>query len=139
MRCSGETSSSSMIKGDLAAVAVAVTFGANLGKTSQLQLLVAAFIEVIFYSTNLAIGTRLLQAVDSGSSISIYVHVFGAFFFFFENYFTDFIINKVFNVLVASFSWQQSHPAFLHAFSCRAHGYQASSLQTLELSCPFLF
>ena len=67
-----------MIKGDLAAVAVAVTFGAILGKTSQLQLLVAAFIEVIFYSANLAIGTRFLQAVDSGSSI--YVHVFGAYF-----------------------------------------------------------
>lgn len=67
-----------MIKGDLAAVAVVVTFGAVLGKTSQLQLLVMAFIEVIFYAANLVIGTRFLQAVDAGSSI--YVHVFGAYF-----------------------------------------------------------
>ena len=67
-----------MINSDLAAVAILITMGANLGKTSHLQLLVIAFIEVIFYSVNHAIGSRFLQAVDAGGSV--FVHTFGAYF-----------------------------------------------------------
>lgn len=67
-----------MIKGDLAAVAVTITFGALLGKTSHHQLLVISFIEVVLYSVNRAIGTKFLHVMDAGSSI--YVHTFGAFF-----------------------------------------------------------
>ncbi|KAL9969465.1 hypothetical protein ACROYT_G021685 [Oculina patagonica] len=68
----------SMIKGDLAAVAVTITFGALLGKTSHHQLLIISFIEVVLYSTNRAIGTKFFHVVDAGSSI--YVHTFGAYF-----------------------------------------------------------
>lgn len=68
----------SMIKGDLAAVAVTITFGALLGKTSHHQLLVISFIEVVLYSVNRAIGTKFFHVIDAGSSI--YVHTFGAFF-----------------------------------------------------------
>ena len=68
----------SMIKGDLAAVAVTITFGALLGKTSHHQLLIISFIEVILYSANRAIGTKIFHAVDAGSSM--YVHTFGAFY-----------------------------------------------------------
>ena len=67
-----------MIKGDLAAVAVTITFGALLGKTSHHQLLIISFIEVILYSVNRAIGTMFFHAVDAGSSM--YVHAFGAYF-----------------------------------------------------------
>lgn len=68
----------SMIKGDLAAVAVTVSFGALLGKTSHHQLLVISFIEVVIYSVNRAIATKFLHAVDAGGSF--FVHVFGAYF-----------------------------------------------------------
>ena len=118
MRCSGETSSSSMIKGDLAAVAV--TFGAILGKTSQLQLLIAAFIEVIFYSTNLAIGTRLLQAVDSGSSISIYVHVFGAFFFFLRTISQILLLTR-YSMFLLLLSHGSNHTLHFFTLSLAAH------------------
>lgn len=67
-----------MIKGDLAAVAVTITFGALLGKTSHHQLLIISFIEVVLYSANRAIGTKFFHVVDAGSSI--YVHTFGAYF-----------------------------------------------------------
>lgn len=67
-----------MIKGDLAAVAVTITFGALLGKTSHHQMLIISFIEVILYSANRAIGTRVFHAVDAGSSM--YVHTFGALY-----------------------------------------------------------
>ena len=68
----------SMIKGDLAAVAVTVSFGALLGKTSHHQLLVISFIEVVIYSVNRAIATKFLHAVDAGGSF--FVHAFGAYF-----------------------------------------------------------
>ena len=67
-----------MIKADLAAVAVIVTLGAVLGKTSPLQLAIIAFIEVVFYSAHRGVCSKFLQAVDAGGSI--YVHTFGAYF-----------------------------------------------------------
>lgn len=67
-----------MIKGDLAAMAVTITFGALLGKTSHHQLLIISFIEVVLYSGNRAIGTKFFHVVDAGSSM--YVHTFGAYF-----------------------------------------------------------
>ena len=67
-----------MIKGDLAAVAVTVSFGALLGKTSHHQLLIISFIEVVIYSVNRAIASKFFHAVDAGGSI--YVHTFGAYF-----------------------------------------------------------
>ena len=50
-----------MINADFAAAAVLISFGAVLGKTSPIQMLALAFIEVIMYSVNQYIGTVLLQ------------------------------------------------------------------------------
>ena len=67
-----------MIKGDLAAVAVTVSFGALLGKTSHHQLLVISFIEVVIYSINRAIAIKFFHAADAGGAM--FVHTFGAYF-----------------------------------------------------------
>lgn len=42
-----------LIEGDFAAAAVAITYGALLGKTSPLQMIAVAFFELIFYSINI--------------------------------------------------------------------------------------
>ena len=52
-----------LIKADFAAGAVLITFGAVLGKTSPLQMMVVCFFELIFYGINEAIGAGRLQAV----------------------------------------------------------------------------
>lgn len=46
----------SLIEGDFAAAAVAITFGAVLGRTSPLQMIVILFIELFFYSLNLYVS-----------------------------------------------------------------------------------
>merc|ERR1711988_246713 len=67
-----------LIEGDFAAGAVLITFGALLGKTSPLQLLIILFFELIVYNLNFFIGSYKFQAVDMGGSI--FVHSFGAYF-----------------------------------------------------------
>ena len=67
-----------MVKADFAAGAVLISFGAVLGKTTPLQMLLVVFFELIFYGINEAIGAGILSAVDMGGSI--FVHTFGAFF-----------------------------------------------------------
>merc|ERR1719267_541384 len=67
-----------LIKGDFAAGAVLISFGAVLGKTSPLQMLLVVFFELIFYAVNESIGAGILSAVDMGGSI--FVHTFGAYF-----------------------------------------------------------
>lgn len=67
-----------LIRGDFAAAAVLISFGAVLGKTTPLQMLLVVFFELIFYAINEAIGAGRLQAVDMGGSI--FVHTFGAYF-----------------------------------------------------------
>lgn len=57
---------------------VIITFGAILGKTSNLQLVVIAFFEVIYYIVNRNICTKYLQAVDYGGGM--YIHLFGSCF-----------------------------------------------------------
>ena len=49
-----------------------------IGKINALQLLVMAFIEVMFYSFNLGIGINGLTVIDIGGGI--FIHTFGAFF-----------------------------------------------------------
>ncbi|XP_064651473.1 ammonium transporter Rh type A-like isoform X2 [Lineus longissimus] len=67
-----------LITSDFAAAAVLISFGAVLGKTSPLQLIIMAFIEIIFFTGNEYIGLYMFKAVDVGGSM--YVHVFGAYF-----------------------------------------------------------
>jgi len=68
----------SLIEGDFAAGAVLITMGAVLGKTTPLQLLVIAVLEILFYAANFTIGCTHLQTVDMGGSM--FVHTFGAYF-----------------------------------------------------------
>jgi len=68
----------SLITGDFAAGAVLITYGAVLGKTNPLQMLLVATFEILFYAVNETIGAGLFSAVDMGGSI--FVHTFGAYF-----------------------------------------------------------
>jgi len=67
-----------LIKGDFAAGAVLITFGAVLGKTTPAQMLIVALVEIVFYALNENIGAGIFSAVDMGGSI--FVHTFGAYF-----------------------------------------------------------
>ena len=67
-----------MVKGDFAAGAVLISFGAIVGRASAPQLLVMAFFEVIFYSLNEAILVKQMYVADIGGSMVI--HAFGAYF-----------------------------------------------------------
>ncbi|XP_038065645.1 ammonium transporter Rh type B-like isoform X2 [Patiria miniata] len=68
----------SMIVADFTAAVVLISFGAVLGKTSPVQLIMMAFFEVIFAVLNEHIGVEVLHVVDVGGSM--FVHVFGAYF-----------------------------------------------------------
>lgn len=52
---------SRMLTSDFAAAAVLISFGAVLGKTSPLQLILMAFLEIIFFSVNEYIGVELFK------------------------------------------------------------------------------
>ncbi|RDD37533.1 Ammonium transporter Rh type C [Trichoplax sp. H2] len=67
-----------LIGSDICAAAVLISFGAVLGKTSPLQLMVMALLEVIFYAVNETICFQYLKISDMGGSIVI--HAFGAYF-----------------------------------------------------------
>ncbi|KAJ5073004.1 rh50 isoform b [Anaeramoeba ignava] len=68
----------SIVEGMYATAAVLITFGAILGKTTPLQLIIVAFFEMIFYSLNIYVNIYQLKAIDVGGSMII--HAFGAFF-----------------------------------------------------------
>ncbi|CAD5113576.1 DgyrCDS2739 [Dimorphilus gyrociliatus] len=68
----------SLLTADFAAAAVLISFGAVLGKTSPLQLIVMAFIEIIVFVCNEYIGLYFFKASDVGGSM--FVHIFGAYF-----------------------------------------------------------
>lgn len=67
-----------MLSADFAAATVLISFGAVLGKTSPIQLLIMALIEVVLSQINEWIGLDKLGAVDVGESM--YIHAFGAYF-----------------------------------------------------------
>jgi len=67
----------SFLKADFAVATVLVSFGAVLGKTSPMQLIVMATLEVVFYNISLYV-TSLLKLSDIGGTIVIYA--FGAYF-----------------------------------------------------------
>jgi len=67
-----------LVEGDFAAASVMITFGAILGKTSPLQLLIVGMIEVVFYGLNKMLIEAVYGVVDLGGSMVI--HAFGAYF-----------------------------------------------------------
>ncbi|XP_063055383.1 ammonium transporter Rh type B [Engraulis encrasicolus] len=68
----------SMINADFCTGSVLISFGAVLGKTSPVQLLVMALIEVTLFAVNEFILLGPLGARDAGGSMTI--HTFGAYF-----------------------------------------------------------
>ncbi|KAM6968327.1 ammonium transporter Rh type B [Aplochiton taeniatus] len=68
----------SMINADFATGSVLISFGAVLGKTSPIQLLVMAMFEVTLFAVNEFILLSVLEAKDAGGSMTI--HTFGAYF-----------------------------------------------------------
>ena len=63
---------------DFNAGAVLITFGAVLGKTSRLQLIVIAIIETVIYGVNEMVLVHYIKLTDVGGSMVI--HMFGAYF-----------------------------------------------------------
>uniref|UniRef100_A0A8C6WF13 Rh family, B glycoprotein (gene/pseudogene) n=1 Tax=Neogobius melanostomus TaxID=47308 RepID=A0A8C6WF13_9GOBI len=68
----------SMINADFCTGSVLISFGAVLGKTSPVQLLIMALFEVTLFAINEFILLTLLWAKDAGGSMTI--HTFGAYF-----------------------------------------------------------
>ncbi|KAJ3439965.1 rh50 isoform b [Anaeramoeba flamelloides] len=68
----------SLIEGMFGAATVMISFGAVLGKTTPLQLLLIAFFEIIFYAFNIYISVFKVGLIDIGGSLII--HTFGAYF-----------------------------------------------------------
>lgn len=67
-----------MVSADFATATILISFGAVLGRTSPVQLLIMGIIEVIVAQINSYICHDLLHAVDIGESM--YIHAFGAYF-----------------------------------------------------------
>ncbi|XP_059737836.1 ammonium transporter Rh type B isoform X2 [Bos taurus] len=68
----------SMINADFCAGAVLISFGAVLGKTGPVQLLLMALLEVVLFGLNEFVLLSLLEVKDAGGSMTI--HTFGAYF-----------------------------------------------------------
>ncbi|XP_044800173.2 ammonium transporter Rh type B isoform X3 [Bubalus bubalis] len=68
----------SMINADFCAAAVLISFGAVLGKTGPVQLLLMALLEVVLFGLNEFVLLSLLEVKDAGGSMTI--HTFGAYF-----------------------------------------------------------
>lgn len=67
-----------LIRGDFAAGAVLISYGAVLGRVTPTQVLWMLLFELIFYAINEYIGVEKCEAVDMGGSM--FVHTFGAYF-----------------------------------------------------------
>uniref|UniRef100_A0A4D5R9D1 Rh-related protein n=1 Tax=Scolopendra viridis TaxID=118503 RepID=A0A4D5R9D1_SCOVI len=68
----------SLLNADFASATVLISFGALLGKTSPLQLLVMAIVEIVIFAANEWVGLHVFWTSDVGASVL--VHVFGAYF-----------------------------------------------------------
>ncbi|NXH78415.1 RHAG protein, partial [Hydrobates tethys] len=68
----------SMINADFSTATALISFGAVLGKTSPVQMLILTILEITIFACNEHLVTEILQATDVGASMTI--HVFGAYF-----------------------------------------------------------
>ncbi|KAM4529316.1 ammonium transporter Rh type A [Fundulus diaphanus] len=67
-----------MINADFSTATVLISFGAVLGKTSPVQLLIMTILEITIFSINEHLVASVLKANDVGASMII--HAFGAYF-----------------------------------------------------------
>ncbi|XP_076024117.1 ammonium transporter Rh type A [Genypterus blacodes] len=67
-----------IINADFSTATVLISFGAVLGKTSPLQLLIMTVLEIAIFSINEHLVAEVLHANDVGASMII--HAFGAYF-----------------------------------------------------------
>ncbi|KAL1774181.1 ammonium transporter Rh type C [Sigmodon hispidus] len=67
-----------LIEADFCVASTCVAFGAVLGKVSPVQLLIMTFFQVTLFSVNEYILLNLIEAKDTGGSMTI--HTFGAYF-----------------------------------------------------------
>ncbi|GIX81700.1 ammonium transporter Rh type B-A [Caerostris extrusa] len=67
-----------LINGNFASATVLISFGAVLAKTSPLQLVAMAILEITIFACNEHLGVRIYKAADIGGSM--FLHTFGAYF-----------------------------------------------------------
>ncbi|NXI68007.1 RHAG protein, partial [Anseranas semipalmata] len=68
----------SMINADFSTATALISFGAVLGKTSPVQMLILTILEITIFACNEHLVIEVLQATDVGASMTI--HAFGAYF-----------------------------------------------------------
>ncbi|NWT10165.1 RHAG protein, partial [Vireo altiloquus] len=68
----------SMINADFSTATALISFGALLGKTSPIQMLILTLLEITIFACNEHLVTEVLEATDIGASMTI--HAFGAYF-----------------------------------------------------------
>ncbi|XP_026147274.1 ammonium transporter Rh type A-like [Carassius auratus] len=68
----------SMINADFSTATVLISFGAVLGKTSPVQLLIMTLLEITTFCINEHLVVEVLEVSDVGASMTI--HAFGAYF-----------------------------------------------------------
>ncbi|XP_032040401.1 ammonium transporter Rh type A [Aythya fuligula] len=68
----------SMINADFSTATALISFGAVLGKTSPVQMLILTILEITIFACNEHLVTEIFQATDVGASMTI--HAFGAYF-----------------------------------------------------------
>ncbi|XP_006149162.1 ammonium transporter Rh type A [Tupaia chinensis] len=67
-----------MINADFSTATVLISFGAVLGKTSPVQMLIMTILEIAVFAGNEYLVVEIFQASDTGASMVI--HAFGAYF-----------------------------------------------------------
>nr|XP_023422959.1 ammonium transporter Rh type A [Cavia porcellus] len=67
-----------MINADFSTAAVLISFGAVLGKTSPIQMLLMTILEIAVFAANEFLVAEIFMASDIGASMTI--HAFGAYF-----------------------------------------------------------
>nr|XP_014346876.1 PREDICTED: ammonium transporter Rh type A [Latimeria chalumnae] len=67
-----------MINADFSTATVLISFGAVLGKTSPVQMLIMTILEITIFGINEHLVANVLKASDCGASMTI--HAFGAYF-----------------------------------------------------------
>ncbi|XP_069706919.1 ammonium transporter Rh type A [Phaenicophaeus curvirostris] len=68
----------SMINADFSTATALISFGAVLGKTSPVQMLILTILEITIFACNEHLALEIFRASDVGASMTI--HAFGAYF-----------------------------------------------------------
>ncbi|NXG44854.1 RHAG protein, partial [Psilopogon haemacephalus] len=73
-----EVTVNSMVNADFSTATALISFGAVLGKTSPVQMLILTILEITIFACNEHLVAEIFQATDVGASMTI--HAFGAYF-----------------------------------------------------------